>query len=166
MHSFNRHTAKHYSKEMTDWYMKNIELKILCWAKHARPPPKNAYCTIPFVGTSKKKKFYTDRKQMSGSCGHKWGLPAVVGGDGNIFIWTVMVTQVQTFFPTTLQPHFYGLSWPANSNLLPHILHILLVSFLYTLTTICHTMFYFLLCTLYILLAQCLAHKLYKYLPN
>lgn len=56
--------------------------------------------------------------------------------------------------------HFHGFSGPANSNLLPHILHILLVSFLYTLTTICHTMFYFLLCTLYILLVQCLAHRI------
>lgn len=42
-------------------------------------PPKNAYCTIPFVGTSKKNKFYTDRKQMSGSCGHRGGLPGIGG---------------------------------------------------------------------------------------
>ena len=49
---------------MRDWYMKqpweskNITLSKRCQAQ------KNAYCTIPFVQTSKKILIYSDRKQI------------------------------------------------------------------------------------------------------
>lgn len=139
--------------------MKNIdELKILCWVKHARHPKKCILYNSICWNLEKKKILYWQKAD-------EW------------FLWpqrrTAWNTGVMGMFLSGLwwshrckpsfplhSSHFHGLSWPANSGLLPHILHILLVSFPYTLTTICHIMFYFLLCILYILLVQCLAHKI------
>lgn len=63
---------------------------------------KKAYCTIPFVGTSKNKKFESilTESRLVGPVATKED-SCNSGGDENVFIWIVMVTQVHTFFPTT-----------------------------------------------------------------
>lgn len=122
-------------------------------------PPKNAYCTIPFVGTSKKKKILY-WQQMSGSCGHRGGLPGIgrwwecfyLGCDGHtganlLSHYTPAACMDLHGQPTQICFLIYFIfSWS--------LFHIPL------LPSAIPCMFYFSLCTLYILLVQCLAHKI------